>query len=53
MPLQFLKWLIFCKSFFSYLAVTRPVQYHINVTASGASPWRRVMRYMIPTVLFR
>ena len=36
-----------------YLAVTRPVEYHINVTASGASPWRRVMRYMVPTVLFR
>ena len=36
-----------------YLAVTRPVEYHINVTASGSSPWKRVMKYMIPTVLFR
>ena len=38
---------------FRYLAVTRPVEYHINVTASGSSPWKRVLRYMIPTVLFR
>ena len=36
-----------------YLAVTRPVEYHINVTASGSSPWKRVMKYMVPTVLFR
>ena len=35
-----------------YIAVSRPVQYHIMVNASGASPWRRVLAYMVPTVVF-
>ena len=35
-----------------YIAVTRPIEYHINVTSSGASPWRRVLKYLIPTVTF-
>ncbi len=36
-----------------YLAVTRPVEYHLSVVAGGAagvSPWRRVWRYMAPTL---
>ena len=35
-----------------YIAVTRPIEYHINVTSSGSSPWRRVALYMVPTVAF-
>ncbi len=37
-----------------YLAVTRPVEYHLSVVADGAagvSPWRRVWRYMAPTLV--
>ena len=37
--------------FFSrYIAVTRPVEYHIATVTH--SPWSRVARYMVPTVLF-
>ena len=35
-----------------FIAVTRPIDYHVNVTSSGQSPWRRVSAYMVPTVLF-
>ena len=35
-----------------YLAVSRPVEYHLMVNASGVSPWRRVWGYMGPTILF-
>ena len=35
-----------------FIAVTRPIEYHVNVTSSGQSPWRRVSAYMVPTVLF-
>lgn len=35
-----------------YIAVSRPVQYHIMVNASGNSPWRRVLAYMVPTIVF-
>ena len=36
-----------------YLAVTRPVEYHLAVVAAATNqPWRRVMQYMIPTVIF-
>ena len=34
-----------------YLAVSRPIEYHIMVNASGANPWRRVLAYVAPTVL--
>ena len=39
-------------AFERFIAVTRPIDYHVNVTSSGVSPWRRVCAYMIPTVLF-
>ena len=47
--------MILCKEsvilFFSrYIAVTRPVEYHIATVTH--SPWSRVARYMVPTVLF-
>ena len=35
-----------------YLAVSRPLEYHIMVNASGVSPWWRVWGYMGPTILF-
>lgn len=35
-----------------YLAVTKPVEYHFAVVAAANQPWRRVMRYMIPTIVF-
>ena len=35
-----------------FIAVTRPIEYHVNVTSSGQSPWRRVSAYMVPTILF-
>ena len=35
-----------------FIAVTRPIDYHVNVTSSGVSPWRRVTAYMLPTVAF-
>ena len=35
-----------------FIAVTRPIEYHVNVTLSGQSPWRRVSAYMVPTILF-
>ena len=36
--------------FFRYIAVTRPVEYHIATVTS--SPWSRVARYLVPTILF-
>lgn len=35
-----------------YWAVSRPVQYHLMVNANVANPWRRVMAYVAPTVIF-
>lgn len=35
-----------------YIAVSRPVEYHIMVNTSGSSPWRRVLAYMVPIILF-
>ncbi|TRY61496.1 hypothetical protein TCAL_05718 [Tigriopus californicus] len=35
-----------------YIAVSRPVEYHIMVNTSGSSPWRRVLAYMVPITLF-
>ena len=35
-----------------YIAVTRPTEYHFNVTLSGESPWKRVAKYLIPTLFF-
>lgn len=35
-----------------YIAVSRPVEYHIMVNATAGSPWRRVWWYMAPTVAF-
>ena len=35
-----------------FLAVTKPVEYHLAIVASANRPWRRVMQYMIPTVVF-
>ena len=33
-----------------YLAVSKPIEYH-NATL-GINPWRRVMNYIIPVVVF-
>ena len=37
-------------AFERYLAVSKPIEYH-NATL-GINPWRRVMNYIIPVVLF-
>lgn len=35
-----------------FMAVSKPVEYHIMVNASGANPWKRVLAYMLPTIAF-
>ena len=35
-----------------FLAVTKPMEYHFAVVAAANQPWHRVMRYMVPTVVF-
>lgn len=35
-----------------YIAVTRPIEYHLMVNAAGSSPWKRVAAYVAPTVVF-
>lgn len=35
-----------------YLAVTKPVEYHIMTSSQAANPWLRVWKYMLPTIAF-
>ena len=39
-----------CGNFVRYIAVTRPVEYHMATVSSG--PGKRVALYMVPTVVF-
>nr|XP_040583812.1 FMRFamide receptor-like [Lepeophtheirus salmonis] len=35
-----------------WLAVSRPVEYHLSVNANGARPWKRVTAYVAPILIF-